>query len=400
MFSQIKEYKDDPIEALQARLKSSSSTNKLDLGVGIYRDGNGEIVTLRSVRAAEQRLVQRADDKGYRSPMGNASYLELMENMYFQQHLGSHEHAAVASIQTPGAGAACRIGAEFIKRLSPDSRIWASLPNWGHQIEFFANAGMEVKYYPYYDVQQSHFQFEEMMSALDQMRAGDVLLLHGCCHNPTGQDPDLEQWRALGELCAAKGVLPFVDIAYQGYGDGVEEDLRGMQLMATLVPEMIVVVSSSKSFTIYRERAGMLSLLSNEKSQFLNNAHRMLRDVARGGYFMPPDHGAQIVAEILGDEQLTADWRQELDDIRVRIYGLRTLLRDTIESADPEQDASYLVQQKGMFSCLPLSAEQQHQMEERFDIFMLPNARINFAALAQEKADRVVEALMAVKRPG
>ena len=162
---------------------------------------------------------------------------------------------------------------------------------------------------------------------------------------------------------------------------------------------MIVVVSSSKSFTIYRERAGLLSLLSNEKSQFLNNAHRMLRDVARGGYFMPPDHGAQIVAEILGDEQLTADWRQELDDIRVRIYGLRTLLRDTIEGADPEQDASYLVQQKGMFSCLPLSAEQQLQMEERFDIFMLPNARINFAALAQEKAERVVEALMAVKRP-
>lgn len=192
-------------------------------------------------------------------------------------------------------------------------------------------------------------------------------------------------------------MLPFVDIAYQGYGDGVDEDLLGMQLMASLVREMIVVVSSSKSFTIYRERAGLLSLITNDKAGSLNNAYRLLRDVARGNYFMPPDHGAEIVAEILGDEALSAEWRQELDVIRERIYSLRALLRDTIEAMDPSQDAGYLVQQKGMFSCLPLSPEQQMEMEQKYGIYMLPNARINFAALAKDKAERVAKALLAIK---
>ena len=397
MFSEIKEYLDDPIEAFQLRLKNDKNPTKLDLGLGIYRDEAGEVATLSSVREAEQRLASRPTDKGYRSPMGNAVYIERMEKLLFQSCLESQPEMSVQSIQTPGAGAGCRVGAEFIKRLSPTSRVWASIPNWGHQLEFFENAGLELKYFPYYDLENSRFQFSEMMSALEEMQEGDVLLLHGCCNNPTGQDPSLEQWRAIAELCSSKGVLPFVDIAYQGYGDGVDEDLLGMQLMASLVREMIVVVSSSKSFTIYRERAGLLSLITNDKAGSLNNAYRLLRDVARGNYFMPPDHGAEIVAEILGDEALSAEWRQELDVIRERIYSLRALLRDTIEAMDPSQDASYLVQQKGMFSCLPLSPEEQMEMEQKYGIYMLPNARINFAALAKDKAERVAKALLAIK---
>ncbi len=397
MFSQIKEYLDDPIEAFQLRLKNDEDPSKLDLGLGIYRDEAGDVATLRSVREAEQRLASRPTDKGYRSPMGNARYIELMEKLLFQACLDCQPEMGVLSIQTPGAGAGCRVGAEFVKRLSPTSRVWASIPSWGHQLEFFENAGLEIKYFPYYDLENSHFQFNEMLVALEQMQEGDVLLLHGCCNNPSGQDPSLEQWRAIAELCKAKGVLPFIDIAYQGYGDGVDEDLLGMQVVASVVPEMILVVSSSKSFTIYRERAGLLSLVSNDNTSSLSNAHRLLRDVARGNYFMPPDHGAEIVAEILGDERLSAQWRQELDDIRERIYSLRALLRDTIETMDPSQDASYLVRQKGMFSCLPLSPEQQMEMEQKYGIYMLPNARINFAALAQDKAERVAKALLAIR---
>ena len=397
MFSDIKSYPDDPIEAFQVRLKKSTVQGKLDLGLGIYRNEQGEVAVFDAVMEAERRVVEAGGDKGYRAPIGNTSYIESMEKLLFNRVFSSNNSTRVSSVQTPGAGAACRLGAEYIRELSPNSRIWFSVPSWGHQIEFFSRTGLEIKYCPYYDLLNSTSQFVEMLSTLDEMREGDVLLLHGCCHNPTGQDPSLEQWQVLTDLCIKKGVLPLVDIAYQGFGDGIDEDLAGMQLMARQVPEMIVVTSSSKSFAIYRERAGLLSLVFNEKTKYQDNAARMLRDLARGLYFMPPDHGAELVAEVLKDDRLNASWRQELDGIRLRIYDLRSMLKDAIESIDPNYDANYLVEQKGMFSCLPLSPTQQQIMEEEHGIFMLPDARINFAALAQSSAGRLAEAFVKAK---
>ncbi len=397
MFSNIESYSDDPIEAFQLRLKKSTVQGKLDLGLGIYRNEQGEVAVFDAVVEAERRVVEAGDDKGYRAPTGNANYIESMEKLLFSEVFSANSSVRVSSAQTPGAGAACRLGAEYIRDLSPKSRIWASVPNWAHQIEFFSRTGLEIKYYPYYDLLNSKFQFGEMLSTLGEMREGDVLLLHGCCHNPTGQDPSLEQWQALTDLCIEKGVLPLVDIAYQGFGDGIDEDLAGMQLMARQVPEMMVVTSSSKSFAVYRERAGLLSLVFNENTKYQNNAARMLRDIARGLYFMPPDHGAELVATVLKDDQLNASWREELDGIRLRIYGLRAMLKGAIENIDPNYDANYLVEQKGMFSCLPLTPEQQQVMEEEYSIFMLPNARINFAALAQSSAGRLAEAFMKAK---
>ena len=396
MFSHIESYVDDPIEAFQARLQKCTLPAKLDLGLGIYRNEQGEVAVFDAVMEAERRMAEAGDDKGYRAPTGNASYIEAMEKLLFNQVLDGN--LQVSSVQTPGAGAACRLGAEYIRELSPDSRVWVSVPNWGHQVEFFARTGLEIKYYPYYDLLNSTSQFDEILNALEAMQEGDVLLLHGCCHNPTGHGPSLQQWQALTDLCIKKRVLPLVDIAYQGFGDGIDEDLAGMQLMASQVPEMMVVVSSSKSFAVYRERAGLLSLIFNENSEniekYQDNAVRMLRDLARGLYFMPPDHGAELVAEVLKDDQLNALWRQELDSIRLRIYGLRSMLKDAIESIDPNYDANYLVEQKGMFSCLSLTPAQQQIMEEDHGIFMLPNARINFAALAQSSAGRLAEAFV------
>ncbi|MGS2722212.1 aromatic amino acid transaminase [Porticoccus sp. GXU_MW_L64] len=398
MFSQITQYQDDPIEGFQTRLRTNSDASSLDLGLGIYRNEQGEVVVFDAVLQAEKRLVAQAGHKGYRSPLGNQLYIEQMERMLFGELLDGGAIQGVASAQTPGAGAACRLAAEYIKSLSPNSRVWASLPNWGHQIDFFGNSGLDVKYFPYYDIINAELVFDQMLATLrEAARPGDVLLLHGCCHNPTGADPSLEQWSQLADLCCERGLLPFVDVAYQGFGDGIEEDLKGMQVMAAKVPEMMVGLSSSKSFTVYRERAGLLSLIFNESAKYKGNAYRKLRDIARGLYFMAPDHGAEMVATILADDQLRQSWRDELDAVRLRIYGLRTLLRSTIEDRAPDFNGAFLEQQKGMFSCLPVSPDQQAHMETEHGIYMLPNARINFAALAQSNVNRVAQAFLDAK---
>ena len=254
---------------------------------------------------------------------------------------------------------------------------------------FFETVGLQVKFYPYYDINASIGLFDEMMSTLEGMKDGDVLLLHGSCHNPTGEDLTPDMWHLIGQLCAAKGSLPFVDVAYQGYGDGIEEDVRGTRIIAQEVPEMILVVSSSKSFTVYCERAGLLSLIFNEKGAYADNALRLLRDVARDTYFMPPEYGAAIVAEILADRGLTMSWRAQMRDVRNRIHGLRRRVKNAFHLIDLPGD--YLTRQKGMFSCLPISEHEQSQMEAEHRIFMLPNARLNFAALNEDKIDRVVQ---------
>lgn len=395
MFSQITQYRDDPIESFQARLMASNNPDKLDLGLGVYRNEQGEVVVFDVVIQSEQKLVAQRGHKGYRSPLGNRLYVEQMERLLFGDLLNARRIQGVVSAQTPGAGAACRVAAEYVKSLSPNSRVWASLPNWGHQIEFFGHAGLEVKHFPYYDVINAELLFDRTLTTLqEQARRGDVVLLHACCHNPTGADPSLEQWGRLADLCVKKGLLPFVDIAYQGFGDGIEDDLKGMQLMAAKVPEMMLALSSSKSFTVYRERAGLLSLVFNESAKYKDNAYRKLRDIARGLYFMAPDHGAAIVATILANDALRQSWRSELDAVRRRIYSLRSLLRQTIEERDPNFNGAFLERQKGMFSCLPVSAQQQAYMETERGVFMLPGARMNFAALAQSNVARVARAFL------
>ncbi len=390
MFSELTEYRDDPIEDFQVRVAASQNPDKLDLGLGIYRDKEGTISVFDCVREAERRLLERADHKGYRGPAGNSLYVERVEKLV----LGDvSRYSSVRSIQTPGAGAGCHVGAAFIKRLSPGSTVWASTPCWLHQAMFFESAGLTVKYYPYYDLRASVDRFEEMLSTLQGMEAGDILLLHGSCHNPTGEDLTPELWQQLGELCAAKGAVPFVDIAYQGFGDGISEDVLGVQAITGRVPEAFVAVSSSKSFTIYCDRAGMLSLISNNARPDADGAWRMLRDVARDSYFMPPEHGAAIVAEILGDENLTASWESELNAVRERIQGLRHLLKDAILSVGLPAD--YIARQRGMFSCLPITEAEQAEIEGQHGIYMLPNARVNIAALNEDKVQRIASALRA-----
>ncbi len=382
MFRELPPYEDDPIEAMFVRLAADRSAERVDLGIGVFRDASGTVPVFRAVRDAEMRIVRREESKSYIGPLGNRDYCGAVERLILGPQHPVVENGGIVSAQTPGAGGSLRVAAELVRTLSRESRVWVSKPVWPHQLEFFERAGMEVMSYRYYDQFESVMRFDDMLEDLEGMRRNDLLLLHGCCHNPTGQDLNLAQWQAVTDVVAQKGAIPLVDIAYQGFGLGVDEDVAGVRLMARKVPQMLLAVSSSKTFGIYRERAGLLSVLASAGSGAASNLKRRLRDVARQLYFMPPDHGAAIVLEILSSEELENAWRGELDEMRGEIVRKRRMLRSMLEAEVDGYDASFIERQLGMFSCLPIDAAGQRLMEDRFHIYMLPNARVNVAAMS------------------
>ena len=381
MFRDLSLCEDDPIESMFVRLGADRSPERMDLGIGVFRDNSGEVPVFRAVREAESRVVAREESKAYKGPLGNLDYCRVVEQLILGPEHPVLSTGSVVSTQSPGAGSALRVGAELVRSVSRESRVWVSDPVWPHQLEFFEQPGMEVMTYRYYDQFRSVLQFDEMLEDLKGMRRDDLLLLHGCCHNPTGQDLDLDQWQALTELVLEKGAIPFIDVAYQGFGLGIEEDVVGVRLMASQVPQMMLAVSSSKTFGIYRDRAGMLSVIVPPAANVATNVRRRIRDLARQLYFMPPDHGAAIVLEILSSPDLESLWRSELDGVRHEIVRKRAMIRKMMEAEIEGFDASWFERQLGMFSCLPIGTDEQRLMEGLFHIYMLPNARVNVAAM-------------------
>ncbi len=381
MFRDLSLYEDDPIESMFVRLGADRSPERMDLGIGVFRDESGEVPVFRAVLEAESRVVAREESKAYKGPLGNLDYCRVVEQLILGPEHPVLSTGSVVSTQSPGAGSALRVGAELVRSVSRESRVWVSDPVWPHQLEFFEQPGMKVMTYRYYDQFRSVLQFDEMLEDLKGMRRDDLLLLHGCCHNPTGQDLDLDQWQALTELVLEKGAIPFIDVAYQGFGLGIEEDVAGVRLMASQVPQMMLAVSSSKTFGIYRDRAGMLSVIVPPAANVATNVRRRIRDLARQLYFMPPDHGAAIVLEILSSPDLESLWRSELDEVRQEIVRKRAMIRKMMEAEIEGFDASYFERQLGMFSCLPIGTDEQRLMEDLFHIYMLPNARVNVAAM-------------------
>jgi aspartate aminotransferase len=397
MFSELQDYENDPIEAMFVRLAADRSPDKIDLGIGVYRDETGRVPVMESVRRAELQLLNRSLPKSYMSPLGNQDYCRDIERLVLGEAHPVLRDGRVVSAQSPGAGSALRAAAELVHSLVPDAVLWASQPVWDHQLEFFATAGMPVRRYRYYDQQSATLDINGMLEDLRAMKPNDLLLLHGCCHNPTGQDLTLEQWRAVCEVVNETGAVPFVDVAYQGFGKGIDEDVAGVRLMAETVPQMLLAVSSSKSFGIYRERAGLLSLVVEPGAQNVESVRRKLRDVVRQLYFMAPDHGAAVVHEILSTPELESLWRDELDHVRHHVVEMRKSLGQTIAAANPGFDASFIERQHGMFSCLPVTADEQRRMEQDFHIYMLPNARVNVAAMIGQQARTVAEAFAAIR---
>jgi len=397
MFRNFTDYENDPIEGLFVRLAEDTSPAKIDLGIGVYRDNSGQVPVMQAVRQAERAIVERNLPKTYLTPFGNLDYCEDIEKLALGADHPALTAGRIISAQTSGAGSALRLAAELVHELAPSSRVWLSEPVWFHQTEFFKKAGMELCNYRYYDQQQSVLRFDEMLQDLAAMRPNDLLLLHGCCHNPTGQDLDVDQWQAVTNLVLKTKAIPFIDIAYQGFGKGIDDDVAGLRLMAEQVPQVLLTVSSSKSFGVYRDRAGLLSIIMPPDAEDAASVRRKFRDTARQLYFMAPDHGATVVHEIMSTPELEQLWREELDSFRLNIVAKRKELRATIEAENRDFDAGFIERQLGMFSCLPISASEQRVLEDEFHIYMLPEARVNVAAMSRSQAATLAAAFRTIR---
>jgi len=367
----------DPILSLGGLIQADNRPEKLNLGIGVYVDESGASPVMSAVREAERRVLESQVSKAYLSPQGNLSFLDRLGTLVFTPALWS---SRISAMQTVGCVAALRMGAEVLS-LAGVRRMWVSNPTWPIHAPIFAAAGLETLEYPYYEVGAAGVDWARMLESLGSVEPGDAVLLHGCCHNPTGADFTPEQWNELAEFVTRKQAIAFVDIAYAGLGRGWDEDLRGVRSLVERVEEAVVAVSCSKSFGVYRERAGALFFVGRDADQAAVVVANGL-SIARTSYSMPPDHGAATVAEILGDPALTAQWRDELEAMRVRMSTLRIELAD--EAARAGLDWEYLRSQQGMFSLLPLSPSEVVRLRTERAIYMPVNARICIPGLSPE----------------
>ncbi|MBY4677547.1 amino acid aminotransferase [Marinobacterium arenosum] len=393
MFEHLKALPQDPILQLMLQYRADERSNKIDLGIGIYKDEQGNTPVMQAVKLAEQRLLEQETSKSYIGPAGSEGYNNAVAELLLGTGNPLLSSGRLTYAQTPGGCGALRMAAEFLKRCNADTRIWVSNPTWGNHIPLLGGAGLAIEQYRYYDKNTHGVAFDEMMEDLKQARAGDVVLLHGCCHNPSGADLSLEQWQAVSDLVVEKGLLPFVDIAYQGLGQGLDQDAAGLRLIAAAVPEMVVAASCSKNFGLYRERTGFLMLLSANAEQAANSASQLFSTI-RSHYSMPPSHGAAVVETILGDAELRQNWQQELDGMTHRILNLRQQLVQQMALRD--LDMAFIAQQQGMFSFLGLSPEQVARMKQEHAIYMVDSSRVNVAGLNSNNIETIADALAKV----
>lgn len=395
MFSELQPRPADPILGLSVKFKADDHPNKIDLGPGIYKDEAGNTPVLACVKAAERHLLETETSKTYISSAGSALFNERITALNLGQEHRVVAENRVRTISTPGGTGALRIAGELINTARPGAAIWVSNPTWANHAGVFTAAGLEVKTYPYYDYENKCLDFDGMLAALKSVPAGDVVLIHACCHNPSGMDLDRDQWQQVAELVKARGLFPVIDMAYQGFGEGLEEDAWGLRLMADTVDEMILCSSCSKNFGLYRERIGACSVIgaSESAADIINS---VLLPTVRVNYSMPPAHGAAIVETILGSRELTAQWHVELAEMRDRINGMRQLLVDKLVEHGVTRDFSFITAQNGMFSFLGISPEQVQRLQDEFSIYLVGSSRISIAAIAPDNVDYLARSIAEV----
>ncbi|TMP40426.1 aromatic amino acid aminotransferase [Pseudoalteromonas citrea] len=385
MFSTLKPLPTDPILGLMAAYKQDTNPNKIDLGVGVYKDEQGNTPVLKAVKKAEAFRLENETTKSYIGLAGNLDFCQKMESLLLGEHKALLANR-VRTAQTPGGTGALRVAAEFIKRCNTDATVWVTTPTWANHISLFEAAGLTVKEYPYYDYENKGLLFDEMIDTLKQVPKGDVVLIHACCHNPSGMDLNEEQWKVVADLAKEVGFTPLVDIAYQGFGSSLDEDAKGLRLLADTVEEMLICSSCSKNFGLYRERIGACSLISNN-SATADVSNSVLLSVVRSIYSMPPAHGADIVNTILSSTELTQLWHDELDEMRTRINGLRSLIKNSLAEKGVAQDFSFIDQQNGMFSFLGINKAQIDRLQKDYAIYIVGSSRVNVAGVSQTNID-------------
>ena len=395
MFEALPLLPNDPILGLSIAYANDTNPNKVDLGVGVYKNDAGVTPIMKAVAEAEKLRIQRDITKAYTPPAGLPGANEVSTRLVF-----GAEHPAVAAgrvrtVQAPGGCGALRVAAELIQRAKAGATLWVSTPTWANHIPLLGSAGLKLREYPYYDYASHNIDFAAMMATINEIPRGDLVLLHACCHNPSGADLTRSQWDQLADVLVERGIIPFVDMAYQGFGEGLEEDAYGLRMLANRVPEMIVANSFSKNFGLYRERAASLSLVFADTKQADAGFSQVL-NVARAIYSMPPAHGSTIVDIILHSDELTQVWQSELTQMRQRIAGLRSHLVESLNGLQQARDFSFIAQERGMFSFLGLTVEQVHKLKNDYSIYMTDTSRISVAGLSTEKMDYVAKAIAAV----
>ena len=395
MFQSLQPLPSDPILGLSAAYRADENPKKVDLGVGVYKDANGKTPVMRAVKHAEEFLVNSQETKAYVGPTGAAGYNDIIATMVLGESLKQSLGGRRVTVQTPGGCGGLRLAAEFIVKANTDATVWVSDPTWANHVPLLGSAGLKIEQYPYYDYDTHSVRFDEMLSCLQQVPTGDLVLLHGCCHNPSGADLTRAQWQAIKEVALSKGFTVFIDLAYQGLGDGLEQDVYGVRLLAEALPELIVVSSCSKNFGLYRERTGALTLIC-ENDAATSAATTLLAAAARANYSMPPDHGAAIVQTVMQNPELQADWDAELKEVRDRINSLRSLLVSSLRAGGLEQDFSFIEREKGMFSFLGVNKDQIQTLINDYSIYLVGSSRINVASINDNNLHYLVDSVAAV----
>ena len=394
MFETLKTLNADPILGLMAEFRNDPREQKIDLGVGIYRDQRGNTPIMKSVAEAEKKRIETEITKAYIGPAGSESFNLLTRELTLGEDHPAIKDNRLASVQTPGGCGALRVGAELIKRTNPTCTIWVSEPTWANHIPLLGNTGLKIREYPYYSPETQSLRRKEMLDVLQKVPANDIVLLHGCCHNPCGVDLELEDWKEIADLAEKQGFIPFVDLAYQGLGLGLAEDAAGLRFLAAQTSEMIIATSYSKNFGLYRERVGALQIIA-ENAQTAQVTQAQLGSTVRGIYSMPPAHGAAIVELILGDMTLYRSWDTELSAMRNRINDLRESLSNHL-SKETEQDFTFIKKQKGMFSFLGINEREINELKKDFGVYMVDSSRINVAGINDSNLEHFIKALAQV----
>lgn len=376
MFETLASPKLDGIIALMQAFAEDPRSDKVDLGVGVYRDAGGRTPVMRAVKAAEKKILEIQDSKSYLSLAGDQAFLDAMTGLLLGKTVVRDR---VACVGTPGGTAAVRQICELIRRANPDAVIWVSAQTWPNHMPLIAAAGLESRRYRYLDVDSGALDREGFFADLAQVCRGDVVLLHGCCHNPTGVDPTLQDWAEIAALLDRSGAVPFVDMAYQGFGAGIEADAAGLRLLAAQLPEVLVAASCSKNFGLYRERVGLaMAIVPEDRRGALAGT---LAGLNRQNFAFPPDHGGRVVSTILGDTGLRDLWERELEEMRLRVAENRRALADALRVATGSDRFGFVAGQQGMFSLLPLSPEAVEKLRAEAGIYMLGDGRVNMAGL-------------------
>ncbi|WP_127114712.1 aromatic amino acid transaminase [Shimia sediminis] len=377
MLTKLTQQPADKILALMAMYREDPRPTKIDLGVGVYKNAEGVTPVMRAVKEAERRLVEEQTSKAYVALAGDPAYSDAMIGLILDT---SVERNRIAAIATPGGTGAVRQAFELIHNTSPDATVWVSNPTWPNHVSILNYLGMKNTAYRYFDAETRGVDFDGMLEDLAEAKAGDVVLLHGCCHNPTGANLNLTQWQEIVTLLNDKGLVPMIDIAYQGFGDGLEEDAAATRLVASNVPECLIAGSCSKNFGVYRERTGLLMAISAEAGNTAVTQGN-LNHLNRQNYSFPPDHGARVVTTILTDDSLRADWAAELEDTRLGMLRLREQLASELQRLTGSDRFGFIAQHRGMFSQLGTTPDLVERLRAEHGIYMVSDSRLNIAGL-------------------